>query len=603
MKSYRWLAVWFFVVLGFSSRAAEPLNAAQVLRALMAINDTQVQTALQRPLAVRGSGMENRANGARISALAASYTSLVSRFHHDAHLLPALSALVEVMQKNQLPDGLYDSGNLDSPPDSAFILETLCQAQRQLVEDASSSTIALREKFRAVILNTAEGVRTGGIHTPNHRWHVCAALAHVHRLYPDPKWVARIDDWLGEGIDLDADGQYAERSPHYTAEVVNPALVTLALLLNRPALLEPVRRSLEAQLYLLESDGELETVASRRQDQRAGVREVIWAHYVPYRLLALRDGNGVFAAVTRWIERDFLANTMVTRSPNAPLAQWLDFAELDRELPASTALPENFTRVFPSMALARVRRGAMSATIYGGSDASTGLGLGSGLATNPTFFKFRKGTAVLESVRMTPAFFSTGFFYSNGLHISDERYQLQQTVNVPYHLPLPAAYRNEQGDYKLSDDGRYFSKLDFEHRPKQFRTLRSTVEITERHGGFDLEFAVDGQAGVLVTIELTFRRDGKLEGVGALPETVEPRSARPGATADEDRADSFILARGMGKFTAGTDTIEFGPGTSAGAPGRMEGEDYTWINGHLRTQGQRVYLTGVTPFRYTLTLR
>jgi hypothetical protein len=35
----------------------------------------------------------------------------------------------------------------------------------------------------------------------------------------------------------------------------------------------------------------------------------------------------------------------------------------------------------------------------------------------------------------------------------------------------------------------------------------------------------------------------------------------------------------------------------------MEGEDYTWINGHLRTQGQRVYLTGATPFRYTLTIR
>ena len=63
------------------------------------------------------------------------------------------------MQENQLPDGLYDSGNLDSPPDSAFILETLCQAQRQLVDDASPATLALRERLRAVILNTAEGVR------------------------------------------------------------------------------------------------------------------------------------------------------------------------------------------------------------------------------------------------------------------------------------------------------------------------------------------------------------------------------------------------------------------------------------------------------------
>jgi len=589
--------------LGCFSWAAEPLNSAQVLRALMAINDTQVETALERPLAARGAGMENRGNGARLLSFAASYTSGVSRFHHDVHLLPALQTLGEAMRKNQLPDGLYDSGNLDSPPDSAFILETLCQAQWQLVEDASPATASLRETLRAVILNTAEGVRTGGVHTPNHRWHICAALAHVNRLYPDAKWVARIDDWLGEGIDLDGDGQYAERSPHYTAEVVNPALVTLALLLNRPALLDPVRRSLESQLYLFEPDGELETVASRRQDQRAGPKEYLWAHYVPYRLLAVRDGNGVFAAVARWIERDFLANTMVTRSPNAPLAQWLDFAELARELPVGATLPETYTRVFPGMALARVRHGSTSATIYGGSDASTGLGLGSGLATNPTFFKFRKGAAVLESVRLTPAFFNTGFFYSEGLLVADKGYRLQQTVNVPYHLPLPAAYRNEQGDYKLSDDGRYFSKLDFEHRPKQFRTLRSTVDIAEGDGGFDLAFLVDGPAGVRVTIELTFRREGKLEGVAALPESGDARGARVGGTAAEDRADSYILAGGTGKFSAGSDTIEFGPGASSGAPARMEGEDYTWINGHLRTQGQRVYLTGVTPFRYTLTIR
>ena len=56
----------------------------------MTINDTQVEAALERPLAARGSGMENRANGARLSALAASYTSALSRFHHDARLLPAL---------------------------------------------------------------------------------------------------------------------------------------------------------------------------------------------------------------------------------------------------------------------------------------------------------------------------------------------------------------------------------------------------------------------------------------------------------------------------------------------------------------------------------
>ena len=47
-------------------------------------------------------------------------------------------------------------------------------------------------------------------------------------------------------------------------------------------------------------------------------------------------------------------------------------------------------------------------------------------------------------------------------------YGVSQTLNVPYHLPLPKEHRNANGDYKLSADmgtegwlGRYFSKLDF----------------------------------------------------------------------------------------------------------------------------------------------
>ena len=41
-------------------------------------------------------------------------------------------------------------------------------------------------------------------------------------------------EWLAEGIDQDADGQFAERSPAYTAKVVNPALLTLVEELHRP---------------------------------------------------------------------------------------------------------------------------------------------------------------------------------------------------------------------------------------------------------------------------------------------------------------------------------------------------------------------------------
>ena len=55
-----------------------------------------------------------------------------------------------------------------------------------------------------------------------------------------------------------------------------------------------------------------------------------------------------------------------------------------------------------------------------------------------------------------------------------------------------------------------------------------------------------------------------------------------------------------------TDTITFGPGNGSGLkqPIAMDpGEKYTYLGGSLVPAGQRVYITGEVPFRYTLSLR
>jgi hypothetical protein len=69
--------------------------------------------------------------------------------------------------------------------------------------------------------------------------------------------------------------------------------LTIAWLLDRPELISHVRRNVEATLYLLDPNGEVETVHSRRQDQ-THIRD-IWPYLLQYRELALLDGNGQFA--------------------------------------------------------------------------------------------------------------------------------------------------------------------------------------------------------------------------------------------------------------------------------------------------------------------
>jgi hypothetical protein len=544
----------------------------------------------------------------RVLVYVCGYVSPHSRYIHDDTLLPELEAVVAALAAGQHPSGLWDVGNLESPPDTGFMVESLTKAQALLMHDGRPASEPLRAALRTVIERAARGVAEGGVHTPNHRWGVSAALAAVNRLYPDPSYPARIAEWLAEGIDQDADGQFAERSPAYTAKVVLPSLLILAEALDRPELRTAVRRSLELTWLLTEPNGEVVTIASRRQDQRPGARVDLAEYYLAARWLAVVEGDPRWIALARRLEAD--AGEKIARGafdPNWALPFLLEQPALAVDLPPAPALPEEFVATLPQTAMARVRRGPMSATIYGGSDAGKGFGFGSGLATDPTWFTFRRGHAGL-AVRLTPAFFGTGWFYANGLATTDTGWRLTQTVRVPYYLPLRPEDRRPGGDYALEADGRFFAHMDFTKRPKEYRTLSTTIDVGERAGEFTLTIDVSGQAGVPVTLELAFTGDGQLSGVVPLADL--PR-ARRGATwlgrsGDGPRADTtgqFALSEGFGRFVVGGDSIEFGPGIFTQPPRSMEPESYGWINGSLRAEGQRVYITGVTPFRHELVVR
>ena len=152
------------------------------------------------------------------------------------------------------------------------------------------------------------------MHTPNHRWEICKALAHLNHLWPSRRLKARINDWLGEGIDQDPEGEYSERSPNYASEVTNKSLLTIARYADLPKLRSNVRRNLQLTLYRIQPNGEVETVQSRRQDQ-TGIQDT-WKYLTHYRELAIRDRDGRFAAVAGQI----LDRVAATRRPSPPAA-------------------------------------------------------------------------------------------------------------------------------------------------------------------------------------------------------------------------------------------------------------------------------------------
>ena len=562
---------------------ASPSDAAEAegeyYRVLVKSNDASLPSVIQQ---VKDSHdrFAVRAVGEAVDALAGAYCAPESSYFKSPVVLTVMEAAAGKLLAAQHADGTIDSGNLNSPPDTGFVVQTVCTALAVLQCMNLPELSSVNNKLGKFVLAAGEALSTGGIHTPNHRWVVSSALAQINSLFSSAKYVDRIDDWLGEGVYCDADGQFAERSTGIYSRVVDNALITMARLLRRPELLEPVRRNLSMNIFYMHPNGELETVGSRRQDQN--LTAWISNYYLQYRYMAIHDQNRQFAAVAGFCEQIGLDHAEV----KIPLIEFLEEPLYRRSLPDPEPLPSDYARFFSSSSLARIRRGDISATAYGGSDWP--LGVASGLASNPTFFNFRKGKAVLESVRVVPNFFSEGSFRSEGMKVEEGRYVLHQEIHVPYYQPLPKRLRNTQGDYPLTPAGnRYWSKMNFPERPKSnIQTLEQKVTVTESAGVFELAFDVGGHDRVPVAIELTFRRDGELEGIEA------------GAT----RPYLYFLRQGTGRFRVGDDVITFGPGQADHEIIRMEGQSYETNQGTLPADRHRVYITGFTPFRNTITI-
>ena len=564
-------------LLSNSSTAKEDI---ELMKKLILNNDAKVKSILNKsPVdpAIKLSSFRGVAGS--ITAMTSSMCNPGSEYYKSKLLAEKLNQATDILLKEQYSDGTLDaSGNRQSPPDTAFILEYICPAAAILKNNKQSELAPLKDKLKKFMLNAGEAMITGGVHTPNHRWVICAALANLNFLYPDARYVRRIDEWLAEGIYINEDGHYAERSGIYSV-VINKALITIARLLNRPQLLEIVNKNLITYFYYTEPNGDLVTVDSKRQDQFMNLKATNF--YLPYRYMAIRTGNPMFAYMVDVIENlpEFTNDIL----PNS-LAFFMENKELCKQIKIDGKVTNDFEKFFAISSLARIRRGKTSVTLFGGNDKP--MMIVSGRSSNPNFLMYRKGDAILKYMRLSTSFFSMGYFSSEGIVKEGNKYILKETKEADYYQPLTEEFRRADGDYKLSQsqDGRFWNKMDFDSRIKSNVKKQITViEVIENNGVLSLDFKVDGPPNVEVTIEMCFKEGSNITG----------------AVLDEKK--NYFLKSGTGKLSAGEDLIHFGPGKCEHLKiEKLDSEQYTYHQGSLRTNGEHVYITGFTPFRHTM---
>ncbi|WP_051951308.1 hypothetical protein [Flavobacterium sp. ASV13] len=553
-----------------------------LMQKLISSNDAKVKIILSKELTEPGIRISNfRPIAGAVTVLAASISNSKSEYYKSESVAQKLNQAVDILLKEQYSDGTLDAGgNRQSPPDTAFILEYICPAAVLLNSNKQKELTEIKDKLKKFIQNAGEAMTTGGVHTPNHRWVICAALASINSLYPDAKYVQRIDQWLAEGIYLNDDGHYSERSGVYSA-VIDKALITMARLLNRPQLLDIVNKNLTTYFYYTETNGDLVTVDSKRQDQFMNIK--VNKFYLQYRYMAIHTKNPMFVYMVKLIESlpEFTTDIL----PDS-LVFFMENPELQKEISVEGKIANDFEKYFAVSNLARIRRGKASMTLFGGNDKP--LQVVSGRSSNPNFLMYRKGDAILKYMRLSTSFFRLGYFSSDGIVKEGNKYILKETKEGDYYQPLAPEFRKADGDYKLSPspDGRFWNKMDFDSRVKSNVKLQTTViEITENNGTLNLDFKVEGPPNVEVTIEMCFSEGTIIKG------------------AEQDAKKNYFLKSGSAEIVANGDTIQLGPGKCEHYNvENLDSEEYTYHQGSLRTSGEHVYITGFTPFYHKMTI-
>ena len=480
--------------------------------------------------------------------LGSAYVSKLSSYYLSNDLESRMERAITCMLNVQHDDGTIDlhSTNFHSTPDTAFLVNYLSPVYICLKRMKRSKLEGLVSKLEQFFKHAGKCLLVGGMHTANHRWVICSALARLHSFFPDERYVERMDEWLGEGIDQDSDGQFTERSVSIYSAVCDTMFLTIGRLLGRPELIEVVRKNLTMSLYYIQPGGEVLTDASHRQDSaRTGYIE---RYYYAYRYLAIKDQNPEFAAVCELIEQEMPER--ITQS----LAMLLEDQIFETEMVKGSKVPDYYFKRFEHSGVFRIRRGEVDISV---------------IEQNPTFFSFRKGAAVLQSMRLASAFFGRGQFVAEETEFDGKVIILKRTLTKGYYQPTFGVQRTGQNDWeKVPRSERQLSEA---------QTQTWKVKIAEKNGKATLEIEINGTPHVPVSLEMSFREGGKFTGV----------------TQDTQLDNSHFLENGTGQYSVGNDMITFGPGTNS--------HKWAELRGMLPKQdGNSIYLTGYTPFRHTI---
>ena len=559
------LCLYLFVLsIPLAANVAVAYTKKELLVQLVKQNDENISNGLRRQLNEKSSAyygvvydndsiLSPIGTAGLIQNLLCGYVSRDSKFYQSREILERMILAGNAMLKLQHSDGTIDllTTNFHSTPDLGFTIYPLAISYSIMLQNKNLNYGELPSLVKQYLLNAGKALAVGGIHTPNHRWVVCGALAWINSFFPDSVYKNRVDQWLAEGIDIDPDGQYNERSTAVYTPITNGSLLTIAKKMNYDYLYDIVRRNLNLTFYLIHSNGEIVTETSNRQDKYINVN--MSPYYMAYNYMAIMDKSGKYSGMV-----NFIQETAKIDQLSYMLPRFLEDSSLLADLPSPSPIPTSYHIYLKHSDIVRIREGNVDMSI---------------ITNNPTFFTYFKGNAALEGMRLSSAFFGKGQFESAQLEKVGDSYILSSTAHGPYYQPLSKD--------QIPDSAETWRNVPRTDRDQsEIQTLLTKITITPKNGKVTIKVSIDGPTHLPVTLELGFRQEGTLQN----------------ATPKKGIKNAFLInSGGYATYQKSSDKIKIGPGIAA--------HKWTQLRGALpKLQADCLYLTNYAPCEFEFTI-
>ncbi|MBR4359730.1 MAG: hypothetical protein IKP32_03845 [Clostridia bacterium] len=425
--------------------------------------------------------VEPRQSGFFLGDMVAAYVTQDSRWHRDDALRAAILRDLTYMERHQRPDGCFDlsSCNFASPPDTAFMVNAMLNGWWLLDKSPEGSPEDIRRRMYALIDSASRGIAAGGFHTPNHRWAIAACLLNCEKITGNAALGRRARQYLQEGLDINEDGEFAERSAGNYNQVNDDQMIRLYLATGDKTFLEAAARNLEMMYCYFDPDESLFTNNSTRQDM--GKKVYADTYYILYLLTGYLLGREDLGRAAGFIWQDCRRRGTVP-----PGVEWvLLFPDMDGYGEQADFEPpiSHIDRLFQASHIARMREGNWSCTLLQGK-------------ANCLYFQHGAFSLYMT---IYANLCDRRNFLADTLEKTDRGYRMTSHAAGWYYLPF---------DEKPTTSDWWAMDNPHARRKAEGLPLDTTLEIVRLPDGVDLYLRTDGIDQLPLRCEFSFLPGG-----------------------------------------------------------------------------------------------